>query len=207
MSSIRECREDQLHRVNLPEAGLCLVHQCLLQTSQLVEEILSEKPAWVGQHLWASPLLPGVQLRYKRTTGECKHELLCWRDFSTNSRRRWSLREGPGGTQSPRSPPLAWPAGLFSVLAQYGDPGGRAISQDCKGHWGERDAIALAAAVRCKRSRRNGNLPISPETLPDQDLNTQRRPAWTHRVFLYAPDGFLCPDQTLLCWHTFRMLI
>ena len=45
-----QCRPT-LHHVNLPEVGLCLVHQYLLQTSQLVEEILSEKPAWGGRHL------------------------------------------------------------------------------------------------------------------------------------------------------------
>lgn len=67
-----------LHLTNLPGVGLCLVHQYLLQTSQLAEEISREKPVWEGRHLWANLLLLGVQLHYKRTTCEHKHWLLCW---------------------------------------------------------------------------------------------------------------------------------
>ena len=70
--SSTQCRPT-LHHMNLPGVGLCLVHQYLLRTSQLVEEILSEKPVWEGRHLWASLLLLGVQLHYKRTTCEHKH--------------------------------------------------------------------------------------------------------------------------------------
>lgn len=83
--SLAQCRST-LHHLNLPEAGLCLVHQYLLQTSQQVEEFLSEKPAWEEQHLQASPPLLGVRLHYKRTTCEHKHQLLCRSYFLSNSR-------------------------------------------------------------------------------------------------------------------------
>lgn len=206
-------RRPTLHWVNLPEVGLCLVHQCLLQTSQLVEEIFWWKACLGRATSLGQSSSPGSPITLQKNHRWTWAWAIVLSDFPANSRRGWSLREGPGGTQSPRGPPLVWQDSSLCYCSTV-ILGGRAISQEnYKSHFEETDTITPTAAVKCARSRRKRKLLPEPRNTVRPGSKYSRGPAWAHHVFLYAQTAFSvlikhsCIDTLLgcssnmICWH------
>lgn len=199
-------RRPTLHWVNLPEVGLCLVHQCCYKLLN-----------WLRRFWWKACLGRATSLGQSSSPGSPitlqKNHRWTWAwaivlklDFSTNS-EGWSLGRGLGNSEPQGAHHLSGRT-LLCAAPNTVILGRRAISQEnYKSHCEETDTITPAAAVKCTNHAETETITKKPETLSRPGSKYSKGTAWAHHVFLYAPDSFFCPDQTLLYWHTFRMLI